>query len=80
MSCRRQGKPTAAVSVVVFIYACCARRLRRLRGVAASAIHANTAAVGLPCRLQDIFDYYGVMFFNAEIYCHLLNVPDKKPY
>jgi len=38
--------------------------LRSLRGMAASAIHANTAAGGLPCRLQDILAYYAVMLQN----------------
>jgi len=39
--------------------------------MAASAIHANTAAGGLPCRLQDIFDFYEVILFNAEVLCYL---------
>jgi len=39
--------------------------------VAASAIHANTAAVSLPCRLQEIFDFYKIILFNAEVLCYL---------
>jgi len=44
---RRRAKPPAAVGVVVFIYACF--------GMAASAIHANTAAGSFALRLKDIF-------------------------
>jgi hypothetical protein len=36
-------------------------------GVAASAIHTDTPARALPCRLQGIFDLYGLILFNAEI-------------
>ncbi|MCL1959731.1 MAG: hypothetical protein FWF68_09035 [Spirochaetes bacterium] len=36
-----QGKALAVLSVVVLVYACF--------GMAASAIHANTAARALPC-------------------------------
>jgi len=39
--------------------------------MAASAIHANTAAVSLPCRLKDIFDFYEVILFNVGVLCYL---------
>jgi len=36
-------------------------------GVAASAIHANTAAEGLPCRLQDRFEKIDISIISINL-------------